>query len=173
MRARQQAMASRNASPRSNVRAARTRSSVRNVRSDRRSRNAAAARNPSSKLSRRAPIAPVLLSIFQGVLMTRSLLFCASLLAFGSVHAADGLSLGAGVDYSSGDYGSDTTTEILSVPFTAKYTSGNWSYKASLPWLRVSGDPNVLPGLGNVVNVNPHGRGRGGVLPPADTQESG
>ena len=106
--------------------------------------------------------------------MKRSLLFCAGLLALGSVHATDGLSLGVGVDYSSGDYGGDTTTEILSVPFTARYNSGNWSYKASLPWLRVSGDPNVVPGLGSVVNLNPHGRGRGGgLLPPADTHESG
>lgn len=105
--------------------------------------------------------------------MKRSMMFCAAMLALGSAHADDGFALGIGVDYSSGEYGGDTTTEILSLPVTAKFTSGNWSYKASLPWLRVSGDPNVLPGLGSVVNTNPFGRGRGGILPPADTQESG
>ena len=104
--------------------------------------------------------------------MKRSALFCASVLAIGSVHAADGFGLGVGVDYSSGDYGTSTTTRILSVPVTAKYTSGNWTYKASLPWLRVSGDPNVVPGLGDVVNLNPRGRGRG-VTGSTTTQPTG
>ena len=45
--------------------------------------------------------------------LTRSALFFATLLAIGGAHAADGLTVGVGVDYSSGDYGSDTTTEIF------------------------------------------------------------
>jgi hypothetical protein len=85
----------------------------------------------------------------------------AALLLAGAAHAGDGLSLGVGVDYTSGTYGTDVKTDITSVPFTAKFNSGNWTYKASLPWLHVSGNPNVLPGLGEVGNVNPHGRGRG------------
>lgn len=92
--------------------------------------------------------------------MMRSTLFCALLLA-GSAHAADGFNLGVGVDYSSGDYGTATKTEILSVPVTAKYTTGDWSFKASVPWMRVEGDPNVVPGLGSIDNLNPIGRGRG------------
>ncbi|GAB3380463.1 transporter [Lysobacter fragariae] len=95
--------------------------------------------------------------------------FVAALLVAGIAHAEDGMSLGVGVDYSSGDYGSDTTTKILSVPFTAKYTSGDWSFKASLPWMRVDGDANVVPGLGEVININPHGRGRGNNIPPDPT----
>lgn len=108
-------------------------------------------------------------------------LLCAGLLAAGAAHAEDGLSLGIGADYSSGDYGSDVTTEIFSVPVTAKYISGAWTYKASLPWLDVSGDPNVLPGLGRVDNTNPNGRGRGNgngngngapdPVPPADATD--
>ena len=94
--------------------------------------------------------------------MKVSVLFCAALAAAaGSAHAADGFSLGVGADYSSGNYGSDITTTILSVPVTAKFNSGAWTYKASLPWMRVDGDPNVVPGLGNVANNNPRGRGRG------------
>ncbi|MCM2336739.1 MAG: hypothetical protein NDI66_08165, partial [Pseudomonas sp.] len=93
-------------------------------------------------------------------------------LAAGAVHAQDGLSLGIGADYSSGDYGTDTTTTIFSVPVTAKYTSGAWTWKASLPWMRVDGDPNVVPGLGSLLNSNPNGRGRGGLLEP-DQAESG
>jgi len=92
--------------------------------------------------------------------MKRSVMFCAVLFAATAAHAEDGLSLGVGADYSSGDYGSDVTTEIFSVPVTAKYATGQWTWKASLPWLRIDGDPGVLPGLGNV-NRNPNGRGRG------------
>ena len=93
--------------------------------------------------------------------MKRSAVFLAALLVAGVAHADDGLSLGVGVDYSSGDYGSDTNTDILSVPFSAKYETGDWIFKASLPWLRVDGNANVLPGLGEVSNANPKGRGRG------------
>jgi len=93
--------------------------------------------------------------------MKRSTLFCALLLLAGAAHAEDGFNLGIGADYSSGDYGSDTTTTILSVPVTAKYTTGAWSFKVSLPWMRVEGDPNVVPGLGTLTNLNPLGRGRG------------
>ena len=101
--------------------------------------------------------------------MKRSALFCAVLLAASAAHAEDGLSLGVGADYSSGDYGSEVTTEIFSVPVSAKYVSGNWTWKASLPWLRIDGDPGVLPGLGNV-NRNPNGRGRGNGGTPAPVE---
>ena len=67
--------------------------------------------------------------------MKRSTLFLAGLLAIGGAQAADGVTFGVGVDYSSGDYGTATTTEILSVPFSLRYASGNWTYKASLPWV--------------------------------------
>jgi hypothetical protein len=93
--------------------------------------------------------------------MKRSAVFLVALLAAGVAQADDGLRLGVGVDYSSGDYGSDTDTKILSVPFSAKYETGDWIFKASLPWLRVDGDANVVPGLGAVSNSNPKGRGRG------------
>lgn len=95
--------------------------------------------------------------------MKRSLLLSALLLAATAAHAEDGFSLGVGADYSSGNYGTDTTTKIFSVPVSARLNAGNWSYKASLPWMRVEGDPNVVPGLGSVVNLNPRGRGRGGL----------
>jgi hypothetical protein len=68
--------------------------------------------------------------------MKRSAAFVALLMVAGMAHAEDGLSLGVGVDYSSGDYGSETTTKILSVPLSAKYNTGDWSFKASLPWMR-------------------------------------
>ena len=93
--------------------------------------------------------------------MKRSAAFLALILAAGMAHAGDGFSFGIGADYSSGDYGSDTTTKILSVPVSAKYATGDWTFKASLPWVRVDGDANVVPGLGSLINLNPQGRGRG------------
>jgi hypothetical protein len=93
--------------------------------------------------------------------MKRSAAFVALLTVASMAHAEDGLSLGVGVDYSSGDYGSETTTKILSVPLSARYSTGDWSFKASLPWMRVEGDANVVPGLGLIENLNPIGRGRG------------
>jgi len=93
--------------------------------------------------------------------MKRSTLFLASLLLSGAAQAQEGFNLGVGVDYSSGDYGTGTETTILSVPVTAKYATGAWTFKASVPWMRVEGDPNVVPGLGSIVNLNPLGRGRG------------
>lgn len=108
--------------------------------------------------------------------MKRTALTCALLLLAGAAHAEDGFTLGIGADYSSGDYGTDTTTEILSVPVTAGFTDGNWSYKASLPWMRVDGDPNVVPGLGSITNLNPRGRGRligGDPVAPASGSASG
>jgi hypothetical protein len=108
--------------------------------------------------------------------MIRTALFIAVIAASGAATAQDkratqplaatgdtSASFGIGVDYSSGDYGSDVTTEILSVPVTARARSGNWGFRASLPWVRVSGDPNVLPSVGLVDNLNPVGRGRDGI----------
>lgn len=102
--------------------------------------------------------------------MKRSAFFCAALLCIGAAQAEDGLSLGIGADYSSGDYGTATTTDIWSVPVTAKYNIGNWTWKASLPWMRIDGDAGVVPGLGGVGNSNPRGRGRGGSIAPTGTE---
>lgn len=93
--------------------------------------------------------------------MKRSAALFSLLLAAGVAHADDGFSLGIGADYSTGDYGSDTTTKILSIPVSARYATGDWTFKASLPWVRVEGDANVVPGLGSLLNLNPIGRGRG------------
>lgn len=83
-----------------------------------------------------------------------------SMLASAAATGADGFSLGVGANYSTGDYGTDVTTEIISIPVTARFDTGNWSFRASLPWVSISGDPNVLPGTGPVTNFNPIGRGR-------------
>lgn len=87
------------------------------------------------------------------------------LLGTTAAHAAnssdDQFSVAAGVDYSSGKYGTDTTTSIWSVPVTATYNMDRWTFKLVLPYVDISGAGNVIPGVGRVNNANPHGRGRG------------
>lgn len=70
-------------------------------------------------------------------------------------------SLSAGADYSSGKYGTDATTEIWSVPFTAEYQANDWTFKLVVPYVNVSGPGNVIPGVGRVNNNNPLCRGLG------------
>jgi hypothetical protein len=72
-----------------------------------------------------------------------------------SAHAQEEspLTLGAGLHYSSGDYGSTTTTRITSLAATARYETGQWVYRATVPYLSVKGDTNVIPGVGAVEDV--------------------
>jgi hypothetical protein len=108
--------------------------------------------------------------------MARLTMIVAAMAAAGIANAGEGnTSVGVGIDYSSGKYGGDVTTEILSIPVSARTTRGNWSFRASLPWIRVSGDPDVLPTLGAVDNLNPVGRGRSGIIgnPSEEQTESG
>ncbi|GAB3027717.1 MULTISPECIES: transporter [Oleiagrimonas] len=67
----------------------------------------------------------------------------------------------AGADYTSGKYGTDTTTDIWSVPLTFGYDTGKWRFKLTVPYIHISGTGNVVPGVGKVNNGNPRGLGRG------------
>ena len=60
------------------------------------------------------------------------------------------LTLGAGVHYSSGDYGSTIETRITSFAATGRYETGPWVYKATVPYLSIKGDTGVIPGVGQV-----------------------
>jgi len=72
-----------------------------------------------------------------------------ALLAASAVFAADGeLSAGAGIDYSKGNYGTGSETKILSIPFMARYDSDPWKLKLTVPYLRVTGQGDVIPGIG-------------------------
>ena len=82
--------------------------------------------------------------------MTRCLAWLLpALLIAPAVLAADGeFSAGAGVDYSQGNYGTGSETKILSIPFMARYDSDPWKLKATIPYLRVTGQGDVIPGVG-------------------------
>jgi hypothetical protein len=60
------------------------------------------------------------------------------------------LTLGAGVHHSSGDYGTGTTTRITTLAGTARYEAGPWIYKATVPYIKVTGENAVIPGFGRV-----------------------
>jgi hypothetical protein len=96
--------------------------------------------------------------------MRKGIAACAGMLvAHGALAAQEGeLTLGGGLHYSAGDYGTGSTTRITSLAANARYESGPWTYKATLPYLHVSGESTVIPGLGRV---------RGG--PPRRTSASG
>ncbi|MFA5372395.1 MAG: hypothetical protein WC298_10545 [Sideroxydans sp.] len=57
---------------------------------------------------------------------------------------AANFSMGVGLDYSSGKYGSSSTTETTSIPVHALYESGDWSLKMTVPYLFVTGDGSVI-----------------------------
>jgi len=78
------------------------------------------------------------------------------LLTMGGVAWADdddSLSLGVGLERSSGKYGGVSTTDTTSVPVFLRYASDDWSLKLSVPYLSVTGDGSVITGGG-------HGGGR-------------
>lgn len=64
--------------------------------------------------------------------------------------AEGNVTLKTGYDYTTGKYGTDTRTEITSIPFIANYETGNWSFKATLPYVRITGADNVVAGVGAV-----------------------
>src|SRR6266851_583730 len=57
---------------------------------------------------------------------------------------AEGLSVGAGAEYSSGKYGGTQKTEIFYAPITGKYETGPWAFKLVVPLIRITGPGNVV-----------------------------
>ncbi len=75
--------------------------------------------------------------------------------------AAEGeVTLGAGLDVSSGRYGGSRETRIVSLPFSAALRRERWTFKGMVPIIEISGASSVVPGLGNVDNANRRGHGR-------------
>ncbi len=84
-------------------------------------------------------------------------LFVATCLVAGNTHAAEPgkFKVSSGFDYSSGDYGSTTDTEIWYVPLTVKYDTFPWTTKVTVPWLQIKGPGGVVGGGESVIVVNP------------------
>ena len=73
-----------------------------------------------------------------------SVLFTASFM----VWAEDTFSLSTGFDYSTGKYGGTTSTNILYVPVTGKYQSGNLYLKLTVPYISITSVGDVIIGMG-------------------------
>lgn len=61
-------------------------------------------------------------------------------------------SVTTGVDFSSGDYGTGSDTDILVAPLSVRYKTGGLRLSATLPWLRIEGSSAIVgDGSGGVV----------------------
>ena len=78
--------------------------------------------------------------LYTGCLATLGLMFSPS-----PVRANDYFEVGAGADYSVGDYGDVEDTEILFLTASAKLRTGGWTLRASLPYIHVKGPGNIIP----------------------------
>ena len=56
----------------------------------------------------------------------------------------DRLTGSVGLDYTTGDYGQSEDTDMLAISFAAKLENGRWTYRASLPYIHVTGPSNVV-----------------------------
>ncbi len=63
------------------------------------------------------------------------------------------LRITSGFDTSTGTYGTSQTTTINSIPVVVAVDTGPWTFKLALPYVRISGSGNVVPGVGKVRNV--------------------
>jgi hypothetical protein len=89
-----------------------------------------------------------------------ALLGGALLAAHGALAAQPDIwTLGSGLHYNSGDYGTGTTTTILSVPLDIRYERTPWRFRIWVPYVEIDGASSVIPGIGSVSNGNPRRRG--------------
>ena len=85
-----------------------------------------------------------------------------------------------GYDYSKGNYGLPLATEIITLPLSLACTSGQTTWELSMPYMRIDGPGDVIPGIGRLsgrlVLVKTTNRGLGDITlgvkrnfaPPAD-----
>lgn len=64
--------------------------------------------------------------------------------------AEPGFSLTTGLDYSTGKYGDTASTDILYIPFTGKYEVDKYTFKLTVPYLRITGPGNVIKDVGPI-----------------------
>jgi hypothetical protein len=65
-----------------------------------------------------------------------------------SAAEAGDFSFTTGLDYSSGKYGGAQSTDILYIPFIGKYETGPWSFKLTVPYIRITGPGGVVRDVG-------------------------
>lgn len=73
-----------------------------------------------------------------------------------SANDGSDVSITTGVDYSTGDYGTGTDTEILVVPVSARISTGDLRFSASIPYIRIKGSDSIVGGDGGPIIVDPN-----------------
>jgi hypothetical protein len=64
---------------------------------------------------------------------------------------ANGLSFSTATDFTTGNYGGASSTDIWYVPFTARYDKDRASFRLVIPYLNITGPGNILgPGIGGI-----------------------
>lgn len=59
-------------------------------------------------------------------------------------NAAAQTSVAVGAEYTTGKYGTPEKTETVYIPFVVRHETGPWVFKATVPWLRITGPGNVI-----------------------------
>lgn len=94
-----------------------------------------------------------------------ALLAAVSFLTLGATaHAQTRLTFSTGVDYSSGDYGTEEETEVIAVPFSVRLSVNDWAFRVSAPYLQVTGPADIdelSDGSGSVTPIVREGTVRG------------
>ena len=84
-----------------------------------------------------------------------------------SALARDGWRASVGLDYSTGDYRNEVSTDIWSLAAKLRYKTGRWRWEGRLPYLRITGPDNVIASEGipidDVAGVRRTRRGVGDV----------
>lgn len=70
--------------------------------------------------------------------------------------AESGITLTTGFDYSTGKYGTTESTDILYIPVIGKYENGAWTFKLTVPYLKMT-----APSGGTIVDGRPVSGGTG------------
>ena len=74
-----------------------------------------------------------------------------------SVSANKKVDISSGVEYSSGNYGGTSTTDIIYIPLTSRYTTGRAGFSLTVPYISVtSTDHSVVPGVGRMGPMMPN-----------------
>jgi len=82
-----------------------------------------------------------------------SFLALAMLIASTAYAAPGEWRFGVGAEYSSGDYGTSTTTDIWYFPFSLTYRTDDAAFAVTVPWIIIEGTGNVVPnGTGSGVH---------------------
>lgn len=91
-------------------------------------------------------------------IITSGLIALAATLSF-SAHAEGTLNLSVGSEYTSGKYGTSTSTNVWFIPVTASYQTDNTSVSLTVPYVLITG---ASVGIGTIVNQIQMGGGMGG-----------